>query len=234
MAVLVVAAGLLTILSVLLMTGLGGSIPPRPGSEYKSRMVEFELVLSQEELARVLDSQEVRSRLDANNRWDFLFMICYSLLNAAFFLYVASLNRLRQRKRFRGSGFIRTGLALSVSMWAADAAETLQLLDLSAESPQSGDSGLWVLIVATRLKWGALFAACAALGLGFAAYAGRSGGILIAVLFASAGVVGFMSLAHPDTRPLCELATALMAVGWIFLLGHAVIRAFTPARVQGA
>lgn len=233
MGALVVLAGILTLLSVGLMVGVGGALAPRPGSAYQSPMLEFELALTPAEILAVLDSPATRSILDANNRWDFLFMTLYSLMHAAFFLYAASLNRLRQRVRFRSAFFIYFGFALSAIMFIGDVLETRQLLSLSNAVTEEDvlQLGLKWLIVTTRIKWAALFVASMLLGLSTAAYFGRTPGILLSVLFASAGTLGLMSLIHPPARPLCELATTLMALAWLWLLVHAGITAFRKARV---
>lgn len=229
---LVVVVGLLTLASVALMIGLGGALAPRPGSAYQSPMVEFELALTPAELLAVLDSPATRATLDANNRWDFLFMTLYSLLHAAFFLYAASLNRLRQRLRFRSSAFIYFGFGLAAAMFLGDVLETRQLLSLSAAVTEQDaiQLGLKWLIITTRVKWAALFVASMLLGLATAAYFGRTPGILLSVLFASAGTLGLMSLIHAPARPLCELATTLMALAWVWLLVHAAMTAFRTAK----
>jgi len=215
------------------MVGVGGALAPRPGSAYQSPMLEFELALTPAEILAVLDSPATRSILDANNRWDFLFMTLYSLMHAAFFLYAASLNRLRQRVRFRSAFFIYFGFALSAIMFIGDVLETRQLLSLSNAVTEEDvlQLGLKWLIVTTRIKWAALFVASMLLGLSTAAYFGRTPGILLSVLFASAGTLGLMSLIHAPARPLCELATTLMALAWLWLLVHAGITAFRKARV---
>jgi hypothetical protein len=228
MAFLVVILGALTIVSVVLMVAAGGYIPAREGSEFSSPMVEFELALTPAEVLAVLDSPSTRAVLDANNRWDFFFMTCYSLLHCCFFLYMASLNRLRQRARFRSGMFIYAGFALSATMFVGDIIETRQLLRLSTAVTVENvfDLGLKTLIVSTRIKWAALFVASILLGLAAAGYSGRSPLILLSVLFASAGTVGLMSLLHAPARPLCELASTMMALAWLWLLAHAALSAF--------
>lgn len=231
MAFLVVFLGTLTMISVVLMVGVGGHIPPREGSAYSSPMVEIELALTPAEVLAVLDSPATRLLLDSNNRFDFLFMSAYSLFHVCLFLYVASLNRSRQRRRFRGATFLYFGFALCALMFLGDLVETIQLLKLSKATREEDvlSAGLKTLIVSTRVKWAALFVASILLGLSTAAYAGRSLLILLSVLFASAGSVGLMSLIHPAARPLCELATTMMAIAWIWLFGHAAAAAFRRA-----
>jgi len=85
---------------------------------------------------------------------------------------------------------------------------------------------LKTLIISTRIKWAALFVASVLLGLAIAAYAGRKPLILLSVLFASAGSVGLMSLIHPAARPLCELASTMMGLAWLWLFAHAAFLAF--------
>ncbi len=229
----VIAAGL-TLLSAVVLTAVGGSPAPRPESVFRSPIIEFELALSPAEVFAVLGNPAaesgiaLRSQMDRINYADYFFMVCYSALNAVIFVYVAALNRSRLRERFSGRTFVRIGLLLAFLMLAGDAVENVALLKLTAfASPDSVPASVMnLLVVATRVKWGAIYAASILLGLSHASYFGKSVGSLVGFSYTTAGSIGLMSLIIADARPLCEWASLIAGFSWLTSSAHAASNAF--------
>ncbi|HMU82078.1 MAG TPA: hypothetical protein PKE49_15140 [Leptospiraceae bacterium] len=232
---LVVFAALCTALSAGIITAVAGSPKPNPGSAFQNAIVEFELAVNSREVQAVLSqpTEELararRTQFNYLNYADYLFMVCYSALNATIFLYVAALNRSRFRERFVGNAFIRFGLLLSFLMLAGDALENVQLLRLTSMPEPEMSSTIKALIIFTRIKWGALFTAAILLGLAYASYSGRTGLLFVGFLYATAGSIGIMSLIVLSGRPLCEWGTLLLAVAWLVSAVHAGVRTFRRA-----
>lgn len=234
MAWLVALAGLLTVVSATGMSLFGGTFQPRPGSAYKNPIVEFELVLSAQEVFDVLlepnsvEGKSIRFKMDRINYADYVFMVCYSGFIACVFLFLGALNRSASRPIFSGNRFINIGLSLAVLMLLGDAVENVQLLRLTNVSAvgEVESSVLNLLIIFTRIKWIALFASSLLLGLAYASYLGRSFGVIISFLYCIGGAIGLIAMIVPSARPLAEIGMPLMAIGWIATLGHASVRAW--------
>lgn len=234
MAWLVVLSGLLTLITAIGMSLYGGLMKPRPGSQFQNPIVEFELVLSAQEVFDVLldpgsaEGKTLRAQMDRVNYADYVFMLCYSVFNACMFLFLGALNRTKSSPYFASNRFINLGLTLAILMLLGDAIENVQLLRLTNyQTPQEiGASLLNLLIVFTRIKWVALFGSSVLLGMAYAAYLGRSFGVIVTFFYCIGGALGLVSMAVPAARPLAEIGTSLMAVGWIVTLVHAAVRAW--------
>ncbi|MBL8019944.1 MAG: hypothetical protein JNM27_09780 [Leptospirales bacterium] len=234
MAWLVVLSGLLTLITAVGMSLYGGGMKPRPGSQFQNPIVEFELALSAQEVFDVLldpgsaEGKTLRAQMDRVNYADYVFMLCYSAFNACMFLFLGALNRARSRPFFASNRFMNLGLALAIVMLLGDAIENVQLLKLTNYQTLQEIPGslLNLLIVFTRIKWVALFGSAILLGMAYAAYLGRSAGVVVTFLYCIGGAMGLVSMAVPMARPLAEVGTSLMAIGWIVTLVHAAIGAW--------
>lgn len=239
-AVLVLAAGIATLLTAVLLIVLAGNPAPLNDGRYgengqpvaapfTSAILWLELAQSKAEVFQNLGhpgeaaGQELRARLDRMNLADYLFMLVYSAFNAALFLLVNSFNREGGRAFFGAPVYFNIGLALAAAMLLADAFENVPLLRFTeyAEPAAIPDGDMLWLMLATNAKWGALYLACVLLGMGYASYYGLRPAVLLGLLYSVAGVLGLMSLAVPAARPLLEPATNLMSLGWLISLIHA-------------
>ncbi|MCP5485603.1 MAG: hypothetical protein H7A22_08770 [Spirochaetales bacterium] len=206
--------------------------PNVPG--FNNAMLWFELVNSPEELARVLgpaedpEGRRIRSSLDIVNYLDFVFMGLYTLLNAAFFVYWHVLNVFRARPFFSRPWLFYAGMLLLPVMLFGDVMETRELLRLSALTDPAAATGLFALQLWTRLKWAALAIACLHIGLSVASYSGRTGWLVLALGYTSAGMLILISIAFEPSRPLIEPASGLMSLAWLGNLVHAIVRFRRP------
>lgn len=239
-AVLVLFTGILTLLIAVGLLVISGNPAPLadaryadPGREvespFTSAILWLELVRTKNEVFQVLGDptepagRDLRASMDILNWADYLFLPSYSALNAAAFLLVFALNRRSRRNVFGSSGFFYIGLVLAGTMMVADALENVALLRLTGyDGPAAIPDGdmLW-LAISTHVKWGALWAACVLLGMGYASYFGPRWALILPLFYAAAGVLGVMSLLVPAALPLLELGANLMSLGWLASLIHA-------------
>lgn len=236
----VIAAGALTLISVILMTAYAGGNPPpatHPNDAgFQSAMIWLELIDTPAEAELVLGDaaseagQALRGMLDRANQVDFSFMIGYSLFNAAAICFVYALNRRRDESRaadsasfFSSSGFLYVGLLMGVLMLVFDAIETQQLFRVTGAADPAALDGVGLLYVATRIKWAALFINCLLLGGGFAAFFRKHPAVLIGVVYILGGSLGLPGLLASDLRVMVEWGTNGMAIGWIATLVYAGI-----------
>ena len=200
-------------------------LPAKPVHEniagFTNPMLSFELASQPEHVFGVLGRpndpgrDDAVRRIDLGNYIDFLFMIAYPTLFAGIALLLESHGSIRRRTR-------RTVVALAVVMAVGDALENSQLLVLSgATDPATMVPYLARLQVFTRIKWYAIFIACALLAAG--AWREREWWRWSAPFFAGAAVCGALSL-----RYLAAIETGMyvLTVGWIM----AYIRAWRAPR----
>lgn len=230
---LVLLAGILTLLSVILMTVMAGDNPPphtMPNEwGFRKAILWFELARSPDEIFAVLgdpateDGKNLRIVMDTMNRYDYGFMVCYSLFNATLFIFAGVLNRWRSRRVFGSSILINAGLILSLAMLLGDALENVQLLKLTGfmTVKEIPDALIGSLQIWTRVKWFSIFLSCLLLGLSYSSYFGRSAGFLLAVCYTTAAISGFFSITLPWARSLAEIASNVLAIAWLISLLHA-------------
>lgn len=240
----VVIAGVATILSVVLMgVKAGPEVPPHTKGNpegFHSTMLWFELALTPKEIFDNLgpfDSPEGQARrlqLDTADRYDYGFMVCYSLYNACLIWLVTHLNIYRLKSLLKLKVFFVLGLLLSVTMLIGDAVENAQLLELTkVRTMQDVDaSTMKNLIYWTRVKWGAIFVVCLMLSAGYASYFRRIPTLLIPAAYAIAGFSGLIAISIADARPVMEyLSTRAIAFAWTASLLHAMLISLRgPAR----
>src|SRR5436309_9097647 len=145
-------------------------LPAKPVHEniagFTNPMLSFELASQPEHVFGVLGRpgdpgrDDAVRRIDLGNYIDFLFMIAYPTLFAGIALLLESHGSITRTTR-------RTMVALAVVMAVGDALENSQLLVLSgATDPATMVPYLARLQVFTRIKWYAIFIACALLAAG--------------------------------------------------------------------
>lgn len=235
-AFLVVLTGCATLASVVLMRlAAGPEVPPHAypnAAGFKSTMLWFELADSVNEVFDILgpaDSelgQARRRQLDTTNRFDFGFMVCYSLYNAALIYFVTHLNIYRFTGLLRLRVFLVLGVLLSIAMLVGDVIENQQLLMMTRLESSDEISQYVVnqLQYWTRVKWGAIFTVCLMLSAGYTAYFRRITTLLLPAIYAVAGVTGFVSITVPEARFVLERAASpAIALAWTISLMHGAI-----------
>ncbi|MCB1175323.1 MAG: hypothetical protein KDK39_17240 [Leptospiraceae bacterium] len=243
-ALLVLIAGLFVILAMGLMASQGGGsqkpwLSPNPGG-FRDAMIWFELLDNPEELFQVLGpfedarGQELRLSMDITNKYDYLFMLAYSLYHIPVFLFVMLINRHAGRRIFSQNRVLYIGIVLAVVMFAADWMENSQLLLLTqAQTPAAVDADvLSALQIWTRLKWAALFLALFLLSLSYSGYFGPGYKLALPLLMAMGSLLGALALSNVAMRSLLQNATLFMALGWLSILVHAAIVYLRSARGQ--
>ena len=234
-ALFVVFTGLATIVSVVVMVTMAGKeVPPHKipnDSGLHSTMLWFELAYTPQEIFDNLgpiDSPHGATRrlhLDVTNKYDYGFMVCYSLFNAALIYLVTHLNVYRLKSLIKLRVFLVFGLLLCVAMLVGDIVENMQLLELtkSLSVEDIERTNLMAnLVYWTRIKWGAIFVACLMLSAGYASYFRRIPTLLLPAVYAVAGISGLIAISLADTRIVMEmLSTRAIAVGWTASLLHA-------------
>ena len=237
-ALVVVLTGVATIFTAIVMTVVPGTVPPPASSEHAAKftntIIWFELVKDVDEVFAVLGpfddltGMERREKLDRVNQLDFGFMVAYSAFNGALVILVWTLNR--GRRLWQGLSLIGVGTMLAALMLVGDVIENLQLLRLTGYASVNDVPAevMRQLNVWTRVKWGALFAESILLAWGYSAYFLRPGenriqraGLVIAICFAAAAVLGFPSLTVVSIRYWLESASACLLPAWLFSLFHA-------------
>jgi hypothetical protein len=234
-----VLTGCATLASVIVMrVAAGPEVPPHayPNTYgFKSTMLWFELAASVDEVFENLGTPESetgqarRLQLDTANRYDFAFMVCYSLYNAALIYFVTHLNVYRFTELLRLRVFLVLGILLSLAMLVGDVIENQQLLMLTRLRFNDEISAYVVnrLQYWTRVKWGAIFAVCLMLSAGYTAYFRRIPTLLLPAIYAVAGVTGFVSIAIPEGRFLLErVGSPAIALAWTISLIHGAIVLF--------
>ncbi len=226
------AAGILTFLVWTLMLVMAASNPPpavmpnEPG--FQTAILWLELADNPAEIFQILgdfsssQGQSVRKILDTMDRFDYGFMVMYSIFSASLFIFTSTLNSQKNRKFYSGKIFVNTGIFLAAAMLVGDALENVQLLKLTSYSSVESipDSVILALKIWTRVKWFALFISCLLLGMSYSSYFGRSRGFLLALLYTTTGIFGLFALIWPPGRHFVEYASTLMGAAWFFSLIH--------------
>ncbi len=229
---LVCLAGFFVILSAATMLiRTGGTRKPavHPNQRgFNTAILWFELLESPDEVFMVLgdpstpQGMELRSAMDALNKYDFLFMASYSALYAALFLFLNTL--LGGTKGPLDRAILISGVVLSVLMLTGDLFENLRLLELTryagiGEVPQIS---MLMLAIWTRVKWFSIFIASILLAAQYLRYfsAGISG-VTMAMLFVAPSVAGFTAILFPGIGFLLEAGSNVLGAGWIAAIIHA-------------
>lgn len=234
-ALFVVISGLATIVSVILMVTMAGKeVPPHTipnDAGLHSTMLWFELAYTPQEIfdnlgpVNSLHGPMRRLQLDITNQYDYAFMVCYSLFNAALIYLVTHLNVYRLKSLIKLRVFLALGLLLCVAMLVGDIVENMQLLELTKiqSIEDIGRTNLMTnLVYWTRIKWGAIFVVCLMLSVGYASYFRRIPTLLLPAVYAVAGISGLIAISLADTRVVMEmLSTRAIAVAWAASLLHA-------------
>ena len=203
--------GFLTLLIAILMTLVSGSDvqPVDQKSDFQTAIVALELAQSTAEVLSAIGGDPgspLRQGLKRGTWLDFAFLLSYSTLNALILLYLYG-------RRALSVGALYAGVLLSVLMAAGDIFENVQLLrildfgvtDLETYSLSS-------LIFWTHLKWFALFAASALIGVGYARLGGRLY-FFYGFCYCSTAMMGLLGLAF--SGPLVELSALFLGLCWL-------------------
>jgi hypothetical protein len=232
-ALFVLLAGLATVATMALMIAMSGGEIARP-AQYPNKqgftqaIFWFEMVRSPQEVFEVLgapnspEGMHLRETMDATNRYDYLFLVCYPLLIASLFLFLGRLADDAQRPLPLGKIIVAAGLVLSAVTLFADAYENIQLLKLTSYTDVASiDNGIIArLIIATNVKSGAISCAGVLLVYCYALYFRKSWGILLPLLYAASTLLGVIALAVPSQRALIEKGASLGMTGWIISTIH--------------
>ncbi len=246
-ALAVVLTGLATIIMAIVLTVAPGAMPPPATMDHAAKFTNtilwFELAKDVDEVFAVLGpfddavGVERREKLDRVNQLDFGFMVAYSAFNGALVILVWSLNR--GRRFWNGLSLVGAGTIFAALMLVGDVIENLQLLQLSgfATTDDVPAEVMRQLNVWTRVKWGALFAESILLAWGYAVYFLRPtenrlqwAGLIVALSFAAAAVIGFPSLAVDSIRYWLETASLCLFPAWLLSLFHAGFLVLKPKR----
>jgi hypothetical protein len=167
--------------------------------------------------------------LDGMLEADNFFLLAYSALNLAFFLFLAAVLRLKSTVLWI---FIALGLIVSVAMLCADYRENQLFRQWIEQARPVLKAHLGSLpplpsLDATRIKWIALAVSSALLGLAYLFHPSRVAKLIILPAVAAAAVlVASLSAQSPDFVFTWRLAD--LAILWLAILIHAVIVAIEP------
>lgn len=229
--------------------GSAASAPPfadselNPGFDTSQAILWFELAHSAEEVRAVLTpaqaDADLRGSMDTLNVYDFPFMVAYSLYFLAMICFVRDVRREPGASFFSSMFYFMAGLLLVPMILAGDIMENTQLLKLTRYGADQAIpfEVILNLEVFTRMKWGAIFLACAHLGISYLTLAffpgseitnnrARIGTATIALAFFATTILGMISITNLEQRPLLQLATLAMIIAWLGTLIHAGIRLF--------
>jgi len=250
-ALAVVATAILTLGIALLLTALGSGVAPHAqiaapedgpqNPAFSSALLWLQLVRTPEEVFRILgpaeesEGRSIRTILDTVNRVDFVFLLSYAALNLALGVYFYQLGKFQLSPLASAGWFAVISACLCCIMVVSDIAENVQLFALTAaQSPGDVNIGtLTLLRLWTALKWFALFLALFLQGLAWIGLHAQRGRWLapLALVHLAAFALGTASLASlvlgpqalgQDLRPLMEPAAALLCLGWLIGLLHAI------------
>jgi hypothetical protein len=240
-ALFTVIMGLLTLVTfALLMIEIGGEVRPwqYPNPHgFKAAMVWFELTDTADELFANLgpadsgQGKEIRAKMDAGNKYDFLFMPCYSIFFASVFLYMNRALKSKGRSSSFDGNVLRGMCLCALLMLIGDVLENRQLFLLTTynsvqevPSPVLCSLKLW-----TTMKWGSIFFACAVASVYYARYFSlrRPVGILFVLLYACSAWSGALGLIISHYRFIIETTNTIIAIAWFSSIIHAGILAFS-------
>jgi hypothetical protein len=233
----VVAAGLFTFIVFGIMTSQysGNSKPAVYPNErgFKTAIIWFELLDTPEELFLVLGEpgtqigKRLRTTLDKINKYDFVFMVGYSLFYASLFLFTFVL--LRDRKWRYNKNILYMGLMLSTVMLLGDMLENVKLLELSAyqTGAEVNQSSITMLRIFTRIKWFSIFIAGILLSFQYYRYfTARIAKVVCSILFLLPSITGFITFVMPNKGFFLEAGSNLLGITWIAALVHAAVKLF--------
>lgn len=226
-----VITGLATVVTALVIMRLPQPEPYDKSSAaaMSSAMAWFELADNPAEVIDVLGPPDAdgilrRDQLDAINRVDYVFLVCYSLYNAALVFFMRHLSTYRFNDLLKLTAFLILGLLLAVGMGLGDFIENGHLLEFSKAKNVNDISvdafnDLWYW---TRVKWGSIAGVCLMLSIGYVAYFRRIPTLLLSVAYAVAGISIFLAISIPDARWLVEsYGLNSLIVSWLLSLVHA-------------
>lgn len=220
----VLLSGILIIISLSVIMIFGGNpapaeFPNAPG--FNSAIYWFELIHTPEEVFQVLGrpgteiGQVLRDSIDKINKYDYLFMLFYSIFYASLFymLYlIANKNKI----------ILYSGLILCVVMLIGDAYENILLFKLSSygsiEEIQAGT--VFSLKIWTRIKWTAIFISSMLASYNYIIYFGRSAALILPVLYIICSVIGLISISVFDLRFFLEFSSNLLGLCWLISIIH--------------
>lgn len=231
-SLLVLLAGGAMIGSFVLLTIMSGGIarpveyPNEQG--FKQAIIWFELVQSPEEVKQVLGDPSIgegirmRQVMDTVNTYDFLYMVCYPLLCAALILFVYNLLTSTGHHLSYGRILLIGGFILSAIMFLGDVFENVQLFKLSAftDISEIKPQLITTLQIATRIKNVPIFLSSLLLAYFYVLYFGKSWGIILPVIYASAALLGLVAITIGPARSLVETSYSLVALGWLVSIVH--------------
>lgn len=233
--------GLLTLITFsLLMIKMGGEVRPWQYPNpygFKAAMVWIELTDTADELFANLGpadtdkGKEIRAKMDIGDKYDFLFMPCYSIFFASIFLYLIKLLQLKGKK-LSLDGKVLWGMCFcALAMWLSDAFENKQLMLLTSfSSAQEVPAAiLRALKFWTTMKWGMIFFTCAVAAVYYARYFSlrRPAGIMFVLLYASCALSGALGLTLSKYRSIIETTNMIIAIAWCLSMIHAGMLAFS-------
>ncbi len=233
-ALFVLIAGIATFASLILMVAMSGGEVAKP-AEYPNRegftqaIFWLEMVRSPEEVRSVLGEPgtetgtRLRRAMDATNRFDYIFLVCYPLLIIALLLFISRRLADTGRRLPRGRLVVTAGICLCVAVMLADAYENIQLLTLTAYTDLSkiDPAVITRLMIATRVKSGAVSAAGLVLMFLYSIYFNRSWGMFITLIYGISVALGIIALTVSNQRALIETAALLGMTGWLVSAAHA-------------
>jgi hypothetical protein len=227
-AAAVMVAFLATLVSAVAIPEAGRRAVETPGSACKAEDLDGKMLTlelgeepvftdsSQASCLRGLDRM-----LDADN----FFLVSYSALNLAFFLFLAAIGRARPAILW-----ILVGLLLSLVMLSGDLWENSilrQWIQHSASIPPSP-----LLLTATSVKWGAIAVASVLLGLIYLLHPRRVAKLIALPAFGSAALLVAGLVAH-CSQWINQGSTIGLPLLWLFILLHALIVAIAPRLPDG-
>lgn len=168
---LVVGAAVAAFVFAAWMGGIQKDIPKGLG-------LKLELASSRQEALALLDGAP-RETLNRSINVDYGFLVAYSILNAALFLFLRALAP--AGSWLRHPAFVAVGLILAALMLVGDAVENQQMQACIHETI----SGPFLLAVFARMKWLALGVASLLLGAAFVSLPWGPGGVLSWIVLAA-------------------------------------------------
>lgn len=231
-ALIVFLLGLLTFSFLgLIMFAAEGNPPPAEypnPHRFQTAIYWFELADSRQEVFRILGNPQydigknLRIRMDALNRADFVFMIFYPLFFGFLAHFVFRYSYRKGRNVLLWRLMLYSVVFMSIVMLFGDFSENLQLLELTKYQHVQDvpESTIISLQVFTRVKWVAMFAASAGISLFYFFCFPRLRYLFIA-LYLSAAIVGLLAVTQASLKGLLEISGNLYGLAWLTSLIHA-------------
>jgi hypothetical protein len=229
----VLLSGIATFATMILLIAISGGEVAKP-AEYPNKqgftqaIFFFEMAQTPEEVKAVLgdpsspEGARMREIMDTVNRYDYLFMACYPLLIAALFLFLKQRMADSGRPPPRAGLLAAAGICLCAVMLAADAYENLQLFKLTAVTDlgKMDPTVISRLMLATRLKSGAITLSGCILVYFYVRYFRRSWKLSLPLIYSISVVLGVIALSATSQRALIETGATIGMMGWIISTIH--------------